>query len=364
MSERADPVRVLMVGPSLDILGGQSVQADRLRTALGARPGVVPRFVAVNPRLPGPLARLQRIKFVRTAVTEVAYLWSLLTELPDADVVHIYSASYWSFLIAPAPAMVLSRLFGKRVLLNYHSGEAADHLARWGWHAIPLLHLADRIVVQSPYLQAVFAGHGLGASVIPNSLDATGFRFRLRTQPAPRFLTNRNHEAHYGVGTVLRAFASIQLRIPDATLLVVGSGSQTGRLRELAAELGLRNVEWAGSVPVAQMPAVYDRADVFLNGSEIDNMPLSILEAFASGLPVVSTAAGGIPLLVADGVSGLLVPVGDAEALARAALRVIQEPGLAASLSGQGRRTLLEEFSDEAAAGAWEAMYRELAVRA
>jgi glycosyltransferase involved in cell wall biosynthesis len=353
-----------MVGPSLDILGGQAVQADRLRTALGARAGIIPRFVPVNPRLPGPLARLQRIKFVRTAVTEVAYLWRLLTELPDADVVHIYSASYWSFLIAPAPAMVLSRLFGKRVLLNYHSGEAADHLARWGWHAVPLLHLADRIVVQSPYLQSVFAGHGLAATVIPNALDARGFRFRVRNPPAPRLLTNRNHEVHYGVATVLRAFAAIQHRIPDASLIVVGSGSETGRLRALADELGLRNVEWAGSVPIAEMPAMYDRADVFLNGSEIDNMPLSILEAYAAGLPVVSTAAGGIPMLVEDGVSGLLVPVGNAPALAQAALRVITEPGLAATLSGHGRRRLLEEFSDDAAAAAWESLYRELAVRA
>lgn len=358
-----DAVRVLLVGPSLAILGGQSVQAARLRDALRHRPTLEISFVAVNPRLPGVLARLQRIRYVRTVVTEIAYGLSLLAALPEADVVHVYSASYWSFLLAPVPALLLARLLGKPVILNYHSGEAEDHLARWGWHAVPLLRLSQRIVVQSPYLQRVFARHGLEADVIPNSLEPAVFRYRLRETPAPRFISNRNHEAHYGVSTVLRAFALIQSELPASTLSVVGSGSETGALRDLAQSLGLRNVEWAGAVPVAEMPARYERADVFLNGSEIDNMPLSILESFAAGLPVVSTSAGGIPLLVEHERTGLLVPTGDPAALAKAALRLFREDGLAARMSEAAHRKCVMEFSDQSVAGAWEATYLELASR-
>jgi len=358
-----EAVRVLMVGPSLDILGGQAVQAARLREALSKRGTLVLAFVAVNPRLPGVLARLQRIRYLRTVVTELAYGLALLAALPEADVVHVYSASYWSFLLAPVPALLLARLLGKPVILNYHSGEAEDHLARWGWHAIPLLRLSQRIVVQTPYLQRVFARHGLDAAVIPNSLEPAAFGFRPRKSPLPRFITNRNHEAHYGVPTVLRAFALIQAELPGSSLSVIGSGSQTAALRELAGALELRNVEWAGMVPMGAMPAHYDRADVFLNGSEIDNMPLSILEAFAAGLPVVSTDAGGIPLLVEHDRTGLLVPTGNHAAMARAALRLFREEGLAPRLADAAHRKVVAEFSDQSVGKAWEAAYIELASR-
>src|SRR5262245_7586560 len=117
MSGSDNGVRVLLVGPSLDILGGQSVQLDRLRTGLAGSAGVRLGFVPVNPRLGGIFGGLQRIRFARTIVTEAAYLTRLLPALRRHDVIHVYSASYWSFLLAPAPAILLARLFRKRVIL-------------------------------------------------------------------------------------------------------------------------------------------------------------------------------------------------------------------------------------------------------
>lgn len=360
MSGTDSGVRVLLVGPSLDLLGGQSVQLERLRAGLAGSQKVRLGFVPVNPRLTGVLARLQRIRYARTIVTEAAYLLLLLRALRRYDVVHVYSASYWSFLLAPAPAIVLARLFRKRVILNYHSGEARDHLARWGWHALPIIRRASRVVVQSEYLHEVFAERGVQAMVIPNSLDVDSFPFRERVPLRPRFLTNRNHEAHYGVATVLRAFAAIQAAVPEASLAVAGTGSLTGSLKALAAELGLRRVEFLGKVAVEDMRGLYDSADVFLNGSEIDSMPLSILEAFACGLPVVSTAAGGIPALIEDGRTGLLVVAGDSSALAKAALRLLRDPALVSEITRNARSKCLEEFSEGRVGSAWEEIYTTL----
>ena len=84
------------------------------------------------------------------------------------------------------------------------------------------------------------------------------------------------------------------------------------------------------------MPALYAQADCALNTSTVDNMPISVLEAFASGVVLVSTAAGGIPDIVTDGVCGLLAPVGDDAALARAVCRVLQDRALAARLRASG----------------------------
>src|SRR6478672_12096278 len=116
------PIRLLLVAPSLRILGGQAVQANYLLQNLSREPMFQVSFAAHNPRLPGILRVLQRIKYVRTIVTSLAYCASLLLKIPKHDIIHVFSASYFSFLLAPAPAIFIARLFGKKVILNYHSG--------------------------------------------------------------------------------------------------------------------------------------------------------------------------------------------------------------------------------------------------
>ena len=147
--EATPPVRVLLVGPSLEYVGGQAIQLQRLLGRLRASPGLEAAFLPVNPPLPGVWTRLQKVRFVRTIVTSVAYVASLFRTVPRFDVVHAFSASYWSFLLAPAPALVVARLRHRPVILNYRSGEADDHLTRWRHTALPLMRLATRIVVPS-----------------------------------------------------------------------------------------------------------------------------------------------------------------------------------------------------------------------
>ena len=360
MSGSAETIRVLLIGPSLRKLGGQAIQARRLVDAFGKVPGLQVSFLPIDPPLPGLLGRLQQVRWVRTIVTEIAYLGSLLRRIPRADVIHVFSASYFSFLLAPAPAILLARLFGKKVVVNYRSGEADDHLARWGWHARPLLRLAHAIVTPSEYLVGVFSGYGLRAESVENFVDLETIPFRTREHPAPRFLANRNFESLYNVACVVRAFAVIQKEIPAATLTLAGTGSRRPELERLVGELGLSGVRFTGAVPPDEMARLYGEADVYLNGPDIDNMPNSIIEAFAAGLPVVSTAAGGIPFIVTDGVDGLLVPVGDADALGRAALRVLWEPGLAGRLTGAARARAADAYSWEAVRLRWLALYRRL----
>jgi glycosyltransferase involved in cell wall biosynthesis len=354
------PIRLTLVGPSLDILGGQAVQARRLLEQFRTSPALAPEFLPVNPRLPGPLRQLQRIKYVRTMVTSVAYVWSLLRRLPRTDVVHAFSASYWSFLLAPAPALVIGRLLGRRVVLNYRSGEAEDHLRRWRRSAIPLMRLADRIVVPSGYLVEVFGRFGLQASSISNFVDTVRIPFRARPALRPRFLSNRNFESHYNIPCVLRAFGRIQQSLPGAELMLVGQGRERPALERLVLELGLRGVTFAGAVSPDQMGRMYDGADLYLNSPDIDNMPTSIIEAFAAGLPVVSTSAGGIPWIVRDGENGLLVPPNDDEAMAAAALRLLADPDLACRLTSTAHAEVLARYTWPAVEQAWVRLYQEL----
>jgi L-malate glycosyltransferase len=343
----------------MEILGGQAVQVTRLLRRLRELDGIDVAFLPVNPRLPGPLRLLQRIKYVRTISTSIAYIVSLLAEVRKYDVIHAFSASYTSYLLAPLPAMIVGRLFGKRIVLNYRSGEAADHMARSSF-AVWTMRLADEIVVPSGYLVEVFARFGLHARAILNFVDLDKLDHRDRAAIEPVFLSNRNLEPMYNVACTLRAFAIVQQQEPMARLTVVGNGSERSSLQALARELGLRNVEFAGSVPPERMREFYGAADVYLNTPNIDNMPNSVIEAFASGIPVVTTNAGGIPFIVTDGETGFMVECNDHEALAQRALTLVRNPALARQVATRARDVCLTRYVWKAVAGEWENLYRGL----
>lgn len=365
MINRSGPpesTRVLLVGPSLAYLGGQAVQAQRLLDRLKRDPELTVAFLPVNPDLSGLLGRLQGIKYVRTVVTSIAYLISLVRTVPRVDVVHAYSASYWSFLLAPLPAMIIGRLWRRKVLLNYHSGEADDHLSRWTGTRL-LLRLAHRIVVPNEYLERVFAQHGLNAYPIANHIEAEEMPVRIRERLRPVFITNRNLESHYGVDNVLHAFRRIQQAYPTATLVLAGTGTRRNELERLATDLGLHGVSFIGAVPPDMMSSYYNAADIYLNGSRIDNMPLSLMEAFGAGLPVVTTGAGGIPYIVRHEENGLLVRVDDYEGLAREAIRLLEDPLLARRISRDARAECVRKYSWRAVGPEWRRCYTRLAGR-
>jgi L-malate glycosyltransferase len=357
------PVRVLMVAPSLDILGGQAVQAARLCAHLQKEHTVEVDFLPVNPRLPGALHLLQKVKYLRTLVTSALYGATLLARVRRYDVIHIFSASYYSFVLAPTPALLISRLYGKKTILNYHSGEAADHLARWRRTAIPTIRLASRVAVPSGYLVKVFEDFGLPAQPIFNIVESDRFQFRLRRPLQPVFLSNRNLEPLYDVGCILRAFSAIQRRFPSAVLLVAGDGSQRVPLERLCRHLLLRNVEFLGKVPPEDMPRLYDRADIYLNSSRIDNMPISLMEAFACGLPVVTTDAGGIPYIVQHCRTGFLAPCGDDQVMAGYAMQLLEDPELATRVAFAARQSC-EQYTWSAVRDQWLQLYQELGTKA
>ncbi|PYM13313.1 MAG: glycosyl transferase family 1 [Candidatus Rokuibacteriota bacterium] len=317
--------------------------------------GVQILFVSIDVPFPRGLRWLRRVPFARTLLNEALYV-PRLWRLRQVDVVHVFSASYWSFLLAPVPAMLLARLWGKRVVLNYHSGEADDHLARWGRLVHPWLRLAHSIVVPSHYLAEVFERHGYAVRVVPNVVDLGRFFYRDRAEIRPRFLSTRNLEPHYRVDVVIEAFALVRARCPEATLTVVGDGSEKPRLRALAAERGAEGIRFLGAVEPSGMPDVYDGADVFLNASVVDNQPVSVLEAFAAGVPVVSTSTGDLAALVRDGETGVLVPADDPAAMAKAMLHVLELPERARALARAAREDV-QRFTWPRVREAWARVY-------
>jgi glycosyltransferase involved in cell wall biosynthesis len=351
-------IRVAIVAASLRYVGGQSVQADLLMSNLRDDPAIEAHLIPIDPVLPSVLRWAEKIPFVRTLVREPFYLWALWRGLNNADIAHIFSASYWSFLVAPAPALLVARLTDTKTLVHYHSGEARDHLKRFRT-ARPILARADRLVVPSGYLVDVFREFGLRAQVVPNMVDLSRFSFRVRNPVRPRLLCTRGFHPYYGVDIVVRAFAEVKRGFPDARLDLVGGGPIEAQIRTLVEQLKLKDVNFAGVASRNQIVGFYDQADLFINGSSLDNMPVSILEAFASGMPVVSTAPEGMRYLVEHERTGLLSEPGDAMALARNAIRLLQDPGFASRIAHNAHQEC-SRYCWSGVRGQWLEIYRSM----
>src|SRR5439155_1589618 len=193
------------------------------------------------------------------------------------------------------------------------------------------------IVVPSEYLRTVFVRYGYPARAVPNLVDTTRFSYRDRMPPHARILSARNLDPYYRVDVTLEAFALLRERFPGATLTIAGDGSERARLMRRASVLGDRGIRFLGRVAPADMPALYEAADIFVNSSIVDNQPLSVLEAFAAGLPVISTATGDIAALVRDGETGLVVPPDDPASTAKAVTVMLEYPVRALRMARQAR---------------------------
>jgi len=325
-------IRVAFVAPSLRYIGGQAVQADLLMRNWKNDPEVGADFIAVDPRLPYGLRWVERVPLLRTIIREPLYLLKLWQNLRDSDIAHIFSASYSSFLLAPLPAWFVARMRGKKTIINYRSGECRDHLQRSAI-ARHVLKKTDRIVVPSGYLVDVMREFGLEAQIVPNIVDLSQFRYRLRRPLRPHLVCTRGFHPYYGVDVVVRAFAEVQKSYPGARLDLVGGGGLEGEIRNLVRQLNLSGVHFLGVAQHKDIARFYDQADVFVNASNLDNMPVSVLEAFASGTPVVTTAPESMRYIVDHERTGLLSEPGNAEALAQNILRILDDAELATSLA-------------------------------
>jgi len=342
---------VAVVAPFPPPSGGMSVQAAKLAERLTGE-GIPVETVAVNPVLPRWSRWAESVPGLRTALREAVFLRRMLAVLPKVSVVHHLSASGLYFFLTTTPVTLLGRLWGRRVIVNYRGGLAESFLKRWGWLAVPILRMAHHVAVSSAFLQRVFGRHGVEASLLPNLADLERFHYRERMPLRPRLIVTRNLEPMYNVECVLRAFRAIQQRYPEATLCVAGSGSEQARLQKLAGELNLSGLTFLGAVRHEDLPQLYDDHHILVNASNVDNFPGSLLEAACCGLPVVTTAAGGIPDMIQDHQTGLLVGVNDHEALAGAVLELLAQPELALRLARAARRWV-EQFC-------WERVYGSL----
>lgn len=277
----------------------------------------------------------------------------------DICVLELYSGLY---MVLADLASRLCRLFDIKLVAVLHGGKLPEFARRYPGWTRAVLGRADILVAPSRFLRKEMQRGEFDIRVIPNVLELQNYTFKLRTETAPKLLWMRSFHPIYNPQMALRVLAEIVKSRSEATLVMAGvDKGLEGEMKEMAASLGIEaRVRFPGFLSPDEKAKEFAEADIFINTNLVDNMPVSVVEACAFGLPVVATDVGGIPYLLSDGENALLVESNNAGEMAAAVGRLLDEPELAEKLSVNGR-LLAEASSWESVRPMWMGLFEELA---
>jgi len=305
-------------------------------------------------------AKVYRLsKIIRPSILQpIKISLGLLKYIRHIEIIHAHATSYGGFLPVIL-AVMIGKPFRKKIVMTFHSGTAKEFLQKYGFIVKPFLKKVDRIIGPNDFVKDTFAEFGFEAESIPYISDTGGFYYKEREKLEPKLIVARGLKEIYNIPCALRAFQIVKTRYPQAKLKIVEKGPLEQKLKALVNEMGLSDVEFTGLVEYKDMPQTYQSCDILVNPTNYDIMPVSILEPFRCGLPVVSTNAGGIPYFVKDGENGLLVNKDDHIAMAEKICYLLENPEVARRLARNGKKTA-ESCSWESVKSKYASLYGSL----
>jgi glycosyltransferase involved in cell wall biosynthesis len=280
-------------------------------------------------------------------------LWSIIGYKNSTDLVLIdtYSTSnFWYAVLAGR----LSRLLKLPYIPILHGGNLTDRLERSPKHFFRLLQDSEKNIVPSLYLLEKLRLQGISKlHYIPNAIELEKYPFLLRKNLRPKIFWLRAFDEIYNPMMAIKVLEKLLEDYPEAELCMVGP-DKDGRLQLCRDYAQTKNlpVSFPGRLSKPEWIALSKEYDIFLNTSNIDNTPVSLIEAMALGLPVVSTNAGGIPWLVEDQKEALLVEVGDVETGLNGIRMFLENQSLAQQISLNARKRV-EAFDWERVKELW-----------
>lgn len=320
-----DPLpRLCFVGPILGQNQGWVTTQGEILTRLFGEAGYPVRMTStIQRRIPRMLDILRSL-----------WLWR-----DEIDMVILAVFSGPGFIAADL-ASRFTRLIGKPLISVLRGGRLPEFAEPRRAYVNGLLRRSDLVISPSDFLAHYFRGWGHPVEVIPNVLDIDSYPYRCREQVQPGLLWMRTFHPTYHPEMAVEVLEHLAPRLPGVRLTM--AGQEKGLLKatqELAVRKGIDGrVRFAGFLDLPAKQREFAAHDIYLHTNRVDNMPVSVVEAAAFGLPVIATRVGGIPYLLEDGKNALLVESGDAKGMAEAVIRLVEEPGLAGRLSQNGRR--------------------------
>jgi glycosyltransferase involved in cell wall biosynthesis len=291
------------------------------------------------------------------------YLVTVRRQRHRYDVAHVDVFSGFAFVWAELVCWAL-RMARKPYVLTLRGGNLPTFAKGKEKRVQRLLRTSSIVTVPSRYLFEEMRPYRQDLVLLPNPLGLAKYSFRHRKQPAPKLVWLRSFHNIYNPSLAVRVVALLAREFPEIRLVMIGPDKGDGSCestKDFAIRLGVQDrVVWPGHVPKDEVPRWLERGNIFLNTAKVDNTPVSVLEAMACGLCVVSTNVGGIPYLLEDGHDALLVPSDDHMAMGKAVQRVVTEEGLAERLSGNARQKA-EQFDWSNILPRWEKLLADVA---
>ena len=259
----------------------------------------------------------------------------------DYILIDVYSTqNFWYAVLLGK----LSHYFSKKYIPILHGGDLKNRFRQTPKATAKLLGNAALIISPSVYLKTEVENLGFShVQYIPNPLQLRKYSFKKRENFSPKLLWVRAFDEIYNPLLAIKTLKELTKIYPEAELCMVGpdKDGSLSACRKYAEKHKLR-VCFTGKLKKKEWIQLSEAYDIFINTSAIDNTPVSLIEAMALGLPVVSTNVGGIPYLIDDTLNGLLVPPNDAEAMKEKIRFLIENPEQARSMALNGRAKTTE----------------------
>lgn len=284
----------------------------------------------------------------------------------DVAIVGLYSGR--AFLWGEAVSWLLEKL-GRPFVISLHGGALPEFAKQHPQRMANTLNKAAAVTAPSRYLAELMRPYRDDIQLLPNPIEVGRYEFRLRSQAQPKLIWLRSFHQIYNPALAVKVAARLREEFPELSLTMIGPDKGDGSwqrteqaarllfsstknheentkktqdgsfpLRDASCDLVDEPVLFPGGIANSEIPQWLNRGDIFINTTNVDNTPVSVIEAMACGLLIVSTNVGGLPYLLEDGEDALLVPPNDPEAMAAAVRRVLTESGLAERLSRNARR--------------------------
>jgi len=256
----------------------------------------------------------------------------------DCILIDTYSTKsfYYTLMVSQ-----LARLFKMPYFTYLHGGDLPKRLDRTPFIASLIFNNSVDNIAPSQYMREAFKKHNYSVQFIPNNIDLSLYTNKKRAKLQPRFLYVRSFSSVYNPQMAIKAFSKLKEKFPEATMCMVGPDKDgtLEKCREFASILGLKDsIEFPGKMQKQEWLALSSGYDIFINPTNFDNQPVSIIEAMALGFPIISTNVGGLPFLIEDGVDGILVDKNDDNAMYEKMMTLLQDEKTAQMLSENARK--------------------------
>lgn len=278
------------------------------------------------------------------------------TKRDQYDIAQIDLFSGAAFFWAELVANFLLKL-KKPFILSLHGGNLPNFSRKYPHRVKKLLAKANAVTTPSSYLQHAMKQYCSNTILIPNPIDLSQFKFVPRKQADPKLIWLRAFAEIYNPLLVADVINILKDSHPNVTVNMIGPDKGDNSLQKFQEKLQTYqlydHINICGPIARKDVPHYLQQGDIFLNTSNVDNTPVSIIEAMACGLCVVSTNVGGLPYLLEHEKDTLLVPPNNPSAIVQVIKRVLTEPYLAQKLS-QNARNKVEQFDASVVLHQWE----------